>query len=673
MKRIGFIILSLIFFAAAFLQAKPVETELLKAFITPNSQAEKNIVKIAGMSSKKLNIILEADDFDTLEEMKSEFEEFKLQSYADEVVEVYRNYPANFLTEEDRNLIKAKDYKTLEQKGLEKLYNPLGFYVSPPDKDPYLFANDFLMQNQKFQEENVINYNGKFYSVIHVETDNPSKIIEKQKPGVYLTGTPVHSYVTSTKSNTEINIICLISTLAIILLARFYFKSIKILFPIILSIVFGILMGYSVSTFVFDKIHILTFVFSTSLIGVSLDYSLHYYLTGKEKGFKKSLTSSMLTTVTAFGILAFSDIEVLRQIAVFTSFGLIGVYLFVLIILPMFKLEVSSGGFKKLVYPKIKPYFFALILVVILIGGFKIQFNDNLKNLYNPPKDLAYAESLYQKVFTPKSPEFIITTGKNIDEILQKEEELNLDNAINLSRFVSSSSRQKENIELVKSLYDADLDNYATFLNKENIQKLKNRKLEVYPPQIYPPEIYPPENFPLKSEFMLDNNTSCTLVFEKTKDSINIADSISQILRNLRHKCFILIPCAFLILFVFLSFLYGIKNAFKITLSPLLGAAFAVTLLSLTGVEINLFHILALFLIIGFSLDYSIFRLNSGENSKDAVFLSCASTAISFLLLSFTSFKLISSLGITLFLGIFTSYLVSLFMIKSNHGKKEST
>ena len=57
MKRIGFIILSLIFFAAAFLQAKPVETELLKAFITPNSQAEKNIVKIAGMSSKKLNII----------------------------------------------------------------------------------------------------------------------------------------------------------------------------------------------------------------------------------------------------------------------------------------------------------------------------------------------------------------------------------------------------------------------------------------------------------------------------------------------------------------------------------------------------------------------------------------------------------------------------------------
>ena len=90
--------------------------------------------------------------------------------------------------------------------------------------------------------------------------------------------------------------------------------------------------------------------------------------------------------------------------------------------------------------------------------------------------------------------------------------------------------------------------------------------------------------------------------------------------------------------------MYGIKNAFKITMPPLLGIIFTVALLSICGINLNLFHILGLFLILGFSLDYSIFRLNGGEKSKDAVLMSAASTAISFLHLSLTSFKLISSL-----------------------------
>ena len=55
---------------------------------------------------------------------------------------------------------------------------------------------------------------------------------------------------------------------------------------------------------------------------------------------------------------------------------------------------------------------------------------------------------------------------------------------------------------------------------------------------------------------------------------------------------------------------------------------------------------------------------------KRQVLMSAASTAFSFLLLSFTSFKLISSLGLTLFIGITASYILSLFMIKSNHGTR---
>ena len=126
----------------------------------------------------------------------------------------------------------------------------------------------------------------------------------------------------------------------------------------------------------------------------------------------------------------------------------------------------------------------------------------------------------------------------------------------------------------------------------------------------------------------------------------------------------LLFPLMFGALFVFLSFLFGFKNAILITLSPLGGILFALGLISLLGHEINLFNRIALFLVTGFSLDYSIFRLNGQEKSKDAVFMSALSTMFSFLLLSLTSFKVVSSLGLTLFVGILGAYLLSLILIK---------
>ena len=79
----------------------------------------------------------------------------------------------------------------------------------------------------------------------------------------------------------------------------------------------------------------------------------------------------------------------------------------------------------------------------------------------------------------------------------------------------------------------------------------------------------------------------------------------------------------------------------------------------------NLFHIFAMFLILGFTLDYSIFRISGIEKSNDAVLISCLTTSFSFFLLIFTSFKLISSLGFVLSIGLMTSYLFSLILIKN--------
>lgn len=649
-KRILFIIFSILFFIFAFLKANPIEVDLMSAFVNPKSEIERNIVKLANISSKSVNVIFEGNTPEEVEELRADFPQ--METNFQDVVDVYRNYPANFISKNKRELLKEKKYTELQNAGLEGIYNPLGIYISPPIKDPYLFATDFVMSNAELKDDSIREFDGKYYGVEHLKIQNNKDlktIVEAaQGKSIYLTGTPVHSYFASNKSGFEINIICLISTLVLVFLCKYYFRSVKILIPIALSILFGFLFGYSVSSLVFDRLHVLTFVFSTSLIGISLDYSLHYFLRKDDKVFRNSLTSSMLTTVIAFLFLYFSGIEVLRQVGIFTAFGLVGVYLFVLNILPMFGEFRDFSTLKKL---KVSyKLIYAIVLIVIVAGCFNIKFNDDIRSFYTPPENLMRAENLYKKVFNSAGSEFLIVRGGSLDEILRKEEALDLKNSIGLSNFVSSTQRQEENIKLVKDLYKNNLKSYEA---KTGIK---------FEPEEF--KIYDVENFPLKDQFYLDEGVSYIIVKDHIDGSLNPASEISNMMKLRRVDCLKLLPLTLLVLFVLLSFIYGIKNAFRVSISPVLGILFTVGILSVFGESLNLFHILGLFLIAGFSLDYSIFRLNCGDESKDAVFISAISTAFSFILLAFTSFKLVSSIGLTLCVGIMISYILSLCVIK---------
>lgn len=656
-KKVLFIIISILIFILAFFVAKTPEVNLERAFLDKNS----NLVKLTNLSSNYLTVIFEAENKEDLDEIQTGLKKENL-NYR-EITDIYKNYPENFLSDEIKNLIIEKNYKKLDEIALNQLYSPFSLILTPINSDPYLLSTNYLLS--KNLDETIKEKNGKFYSKENFKIKDKKQIEnflklqkENEKGKIYLAGAPIHSYLTSEKSSFEINLICIISTIALILLFKFYFKNIKILIPVILSILFGFLFGFSISTLIFKKLHILTFVFSTTLIGISLDYSLHSFLVGDKKNFIKNLTVSMLTTVFAFLILLFSNMEILKQIAVFTSFGLIGVYLFVVVFL-YGKINLTPKKTFEIENKKVKVVLSIFVLLVLILGGIKIKFNDDIKNLYKPTKKLELAEKINSKVFNSKQPNFILVEGKNLDEILQKEEKLNIKNSISISNFIQSTKKQKENQKLVQNLYKNNLDNYATFLSKSEIQKLKNKEFK----------IYDVENFPLKKDFMLDNSTSFIMTSEKINGSINPTVEITKKMTELRKEILFLTPVLYLALFLFLTVSFGIKKGVKIIAPSLVGVLFSICFLGLFNVEINLFHILSLILITGFSLDYSIFRANSGSGSKCAVFVSFLSTAFSFLLLSTTSFKLISSIGLTLFLGVTVSYLLSLFMVKSNNEK----
>ena len=267
-----------------------------------------------------------------------------------------------------------------------------------------------------------------------------------------------------------------------------------------------------------------------------------------------------------------------------------------------------------------------------------------------------------------------ISSEENITEILENEEKitksLNDDEFYSLSKFVPSINKQKENIALRNLLYKNELKNYAVFLKSCYIDKLLEGKNNNE-------FLTADELSKIKEGFLIDDKTSVIVLknadLKKVKNAniIDLKNDISRYVKLCRENCLkLLIPVIF-ILYIGLSFAYGFKGAYKTALPSILGGFFSIGILGLFNQDINLFHTLSLFLIAGFSLDYSIFRYSSKDKSKEtrgAVLISCATSVFSFLLLSLTSFKLISSLGFILAFGLTSAYIFSILLIDNDDG-----
>lgn len=682
------------------------ETNILKAIFSNN---EKVIVDLSTKFSAKINVIVESDSAETAETTAKNYygqiDQTKMKtSDADikGIIENYERHHYGLLSTKSERLLREKNYEQIEHNALELLYNPIMQPIGSIDDDPFLLLTDYVMSlstTHDISNFTPIQLNDKYYSLIMLNVDgdtalSPSIMNEEVKRlvilqkelstkdvKIYLTGTPVHSYYASTKSAGEINLICILSSLFIIGLIYFYFRSLKPLLPIAVTIGAGIWAGFLVTSLIFPTVHILTFVFSTTLIGICVDYTLHFFVSHEKdtscdeviKEIFKSLSVSLLTTASAFVVMLFSNFILLKQIAVFTVTGLATVYLFVILFYPLFCTNIYNPAHIK--HFSIPEKFNKPILIaagiIIAVGLFRIHFDDNIKNMYVPPKHLLNAEKLQSELI--KSNEMMsifVIEGKNLQELLEKEESITYELSKNnvefqsLSKYLPSLKRQKSVQNLKKELYLKRLNDYAVFLPSDKRREVIDEALTPYPLN------YNIKFEALKNNFLINENTSIVAAFGYEGGEINgsrvinFQKDISSQIKKCRIICLSLLLPIFVILYLLLAKIYDFKSAGKIVLPSILAGGVSLGLLGILNQPVNLFHIIAVFLIIGFGLDYSVFRFGGAKKSADAVLISCLTSVFSFTLLALTGFKLISSLGIILAIGLLFSYIFSLVCIK---------
>lgn len=685
----------IVFFLLMIKNTNQIETNLAKSILPKNIIENTKIIPIIEKPSKTIKIVFEADDEDNVNLLKQNFIDnldstvfIKDDIDFSKIIDTYSKHPTNFLSKSTRESLEKNDFETIYQQGLERLYNPVGIQLVEFNEDPFLLFTDFLLSNDINAKKHYINGNCYDSAFIKIRPDikninkEISKIIKLKKQysnknqQIYLAGTPIHTYYTSLSSSITINLVCAIITALIIFLTYLFFRNYLLLIPIALSISYGYLAGFSVTNTIYNNFHLITLLFGTTLIGIGIDYSYHYIFSrNKDFGLYKDLTLSFLSTATAFSLLYLLKIDILSQIATFTNIGLLAIFTFILIIYPCIKFSEPRKYFSPNFRFKHKKFLISLLVIIIVVGFSKLTFDDSLVSLYKPSKVLLKSETLFNNVENQfKTNGTIITVFSNSEaDLIKNEEKVTslLDELeikyISISKFIPSADTQKENFELVKKLYKNKLEKYNSLLSKKQIEDLINSPFIA--------QDFNGINY-LFNDLILDKKTSLIIPYSETEipelkiknvEVINFQDTISEYLKKYRIDLLKVLPLIYFSLYLLLMIFYGIKNSTRMILPIALSSLLVISFISIIGVKLNLFNILGLLLALGFTIDYAIFNKSKTKEAETAIFLACITTAISFLLLIFTTFKLISTLALTLSLGIIFNYI----LIKVFTNKKE--
>ena len=146
-------------------------------------------------------------------------------------------------------------------------------------------------------------------------------------------GTVFYSDYASQQAKKDISTLGTATLLGVVLLIVLVFRSLRPLLLCVLSIGVGAMAGTVATLLLFGELHLMTLVMSMSIIGISADYTL-YYLTermvhGAEQSPWQSLAKvrhalllALLTTVAAYMIMMLAPFPGIRQMAVFAAVGL---------------------------------------------------------------------------------------------------------------------------------------------------------------------------------------------------------------------------------------------------------------------------------------------------------------------------------------------------------------
>lgn len=522
-----------------------------------------------------------------------------------------------------------------------------------------------------------------------------------------------HAAAAVASSKREMSLFSGISLIGTVLLMLLTFRSLQPLLLTTLSMAFGAIAGLCACQWIFGQVHLVTLVFGSSLIGTSVDYAIFFFSDRFRSAgawqprqapdfVTPGIALGYLTTALSYLALLLAPFPGLRQIATFSAVGLGVACGCVLFLLPrlardwpvppqalVLRLIRRLQGLPRIRAPRLKVLLALGALLFIGGGLLRLNFLDDVRALQSSPPELIRQEVRMRELLGQSADRrFFLVRGDSPEQVLQREEALRerlaplladgrLGNLLAVSDALPSLQLQAANHALLaRQVYSADglLPRLMRELGYGEDAIARQRSAfaagsaPLRPEDFFASDASEPYH-PLWLGGVADGYASAVTLFDANDPAavaqaaaglpgVRLIDKladISEVLSRYRRIATLLIVAVYVFTGLLMSRRYGWRGAAMLLLPAVGGGALALAALAWAGVPINLFHVLALLLVMGMGSDYTLFlREARGAEAPAllAVVLATLTAVLSFGLLGFSSTPFLRAIGLVQALGV---------------------
>ena len=497
---------------------------------------------------------------------------------------------------------------------------------------------------------------------------------------IWCSGPPFHAARTAERAKREINLLSVLSLAAVVGFGWLLLRTFRFLPMLLAAVGVAALVAGAVLFGVFPRPHVLTFVFGTSLIGLSVDYVYHAWAAGGARQVMRPLACALATTVAAFAPLLFAAVDVLRQMAVFTIAGLVAVGVWVMVFLRTAPSSCRVSDPRPVSPPK--PTCrglilgWGLLLVAATVGILRLDIVRDPAAFYRPDAYLANSERKVAELKPGGAGVFAYVRGKTLQDALEREEAAGLKG---ISSVFPSLRRQRENRALIDQLYAHE---GATLLSKTGL-KANGMATTDSDEGLLDPATVTDERLQGMLRVAWTGNglvSPCPKGFVPHDPDILLLDpkrELENLFARFTTATLRLLGISLVVLLVLLALLFR-RRFLRVSL-PVLGALAATAgTLGWLGVPVTFFTLLCVFVLAGLGIDYVIFQTAQEESpstdmkghaTSRAVFYSFLTSFVGLGALSLTDFAVTKSMGVTFAIGLAFSYGLAKGKVKGERGK----
>jgi predicted exporter len=524
-----------------------------------------------------------------------------------------------------------------------------------------------------------------------------------------------HAVAASRLARREVGLFGSVQLLCVIGVLLAVFRSGRVLLLSAAALGLGLVAALSVCQLLFGRVHVLTLVFCSNLAGIAIDYSIYYCadqfrLPGRWRAadalpfIGRAIGMSCLVALMSYALLAVAPFPGLRQMALFCCVGLAVAYACVMAWFPVGVRPAPeaaalrlAGWFERLLRLRerlvaARPlWWFWLPLALATVAGlWRLQTQDALYVLQPDTPELNRQEAaVRQRLGDIVDSQFFLVRATDPQTLLQDEEALCqrldalrgrglLKNYSAVSQALPSAARQTQDHSLLARHVFNPGGLSERFMRElgfaDSAIEQRRTAFEQNHGTLQPQDwLGTAAAEPFRHLWLGDigSGTWASVVTLSGTDEggavaaagdglpgvryVDRVGDVTEVLRRYRRIALWIVVASVFASAALLAVPYGARRGVRLMAAPVAAALATPAMLGLLGVPMTFFHVVALHLVLGLSMEYAILlQLPElrGPSALLSVTLAALLAFLAFGLLALSATPFIHAIGLTVAIGV---------------------